>query len=139
MAALRDIPALPGLYIVTVDCDEPISVNASDLRIAENCIKITRHNCKFGRAKNLLARYRNYQKTFTPHNVNFRVVALLVDINAAEAACAQQFKQWRLRGRTGRLNEWLTGIDPAEVKEIVIETLVASKFVFTQPASTRGF
>jgi hypothetical protein len=135
MMALHDkshmlVPALPGLYMVTVACDEPISVNASDLRIADRCIAITSANCKFGRAKNLLARYRSYQKTFTPHEVTFRVVALLDEIIAAEAACAMQLKQWRVRGRTGRLNEWLVNIEPEQVKEIVIDTLTKSQFVF---------
>lgn len=128
------IPPLPGLYIVTVDCDEPISVNVSDARIADRCITITKANCKFGRAKNLRSRFRSYQKTFRPHDVTFRVVALLDDINAAEAACAMQLKQWRVRGRTGRLNEWLVNIKPDQVKAVVIETLTNSKFVFKEPA-----
>lgn len=127
---MLDIPTLPGLYIVTVNCDEPISVNASDLRIADRCITITRANCKFGRAKNLLARYRSYLKTFSPHMVTFRVVALLDEVNAAESACAAMLKSWRVRGRTGRLNEWLLNIEPEQVKEIVIDTLTTSRFAF---------
>jgi hypothetical protein len=27
MAVINDVPSLPGLYIVTVDCEEPISVS----------------------------------------------------------------------------------------------------------------
>jgi hypothetical protein len=132
-ASLGQIPAFPGLYIVTVDCDEPISVNASDQRIADRCIAITRANCKFGRAKNLLARYRSYQKTFAPHQVIFRVVALLEDINAAEAACVSKLKPWRMRGRTGRLNEWLSTIDPSEVERMAIEALRELRFEFYRP------
>jgi hypothetical protein len=133
VANISDIPALPGLYIVTVDCDEPISVNAGDLRIADRCITIKRHNCKFGRAKNLRTRFRNYRKTFAPHNVIFRVIALLDDVTAAEAACAAKLKSWRMRGRTGRLNEWLSGISPDEAGRIVVATLSTSGFDFRHP------
>lgn len=129
-ANLIGIPPVPGLYIVTVDCDELISVNASDLRIADKCITIDRRNCKFGRAKNLRARCRSYQKTFSPHPVTFRVVALLDEINAAESACATVLRPWRVRGRTGRLNEWLSGIAPTDVETIVIEALAVSRFAF---------
>jgi hypothetical protein len=128
------IPALPGLYIVTVDCDEPISVNAHDSRIAHLCIAINRDNCKFGRARNLRSRYRNYLKTFAPHSVTFRVVALLDDVNAAESACAAKLKPWRVRGRTGRLNEWLLGISPEDVHHIVVDTLTIANFDFERPA-----
>jgi hypothetical protein len=134
MADLDHIPSAPGLYLVTVESNEPISVNAGDARIAGRCITITHRNCKFGRAKNLRGRFRSYAKTFAPHQVNFRVVALLDDINAAEAACAMQLKQWRVRGRTGRLNEWLAGIAPDEVREVVLHTLAVSQFAFKLPA-----
>lgn len=98
---MLDIPSLPGLYIVTVECDVPMSVNAHNTHIADKCIFIDRRNCKFGRARSLQARCRNYFKTFFPHQVNFRVVALLDDINAAEGACATKLKPWRVRGRPG--------------------------------------
>lgn len=130
-ANLIIIPALSGLYIVTVDCDQPISVNASDLRIADRCITINRENRKFGRAKNLRARFRSYQKTFHPHQVNFKVVALLEAINAAETACARRLSTWRVRGRTGRPNEWLAGISVEQVEALVLETLIAQGFSFT--------
>ena len=130
MTDLDHIPSAPGLYIVTVGCDVPISVNARDARIADHCITITRQNCKFGRAKNLRVRYHSYQKTFTPHQVTFRVVALLDEINAAEAACGRDLTPWRVRGRTGRLNEWLFGVEPDEVQAIVIAALKRGKFSF---------
>lgn len=132
---LGHIPALPGLYIVTVDSDEPISVNASDLRIADRCITINHENRKFGRAKDLRARFRSYQKTFHPHQVNFKVVALLDAINAAELACARRLSTWRLRGRTGRPNEWLAGISAEQVEALVLETLTAEGFSFTTLAA----
>jgi hypothetical protein len=130
---IEHVPALPGLYIVTVDCEEPISVNASDLRIADKCIAITRANCKFGLARNLRGRCRSYLKTFHPHPVTFRVIALLDEINDAEAACAAKLKPWRVRGRTGRLNELLSTISPGEVEQIVIDALREFRFQFYRP------
>ena len=60
-----------GIYIVTLNNEEPISVNANDPRIAHKAIKVTRTNCKFGKARNLKAREKYYFKTFGEHNVNF--------------------------------------------------------------------
>ena len=131
-----DVPTLPGLYIVTVDCEELISVNANDSRIAHKCITINRDNCKFGRAKNLRARCRNYQKTFHPHQVTFKVVALLDAINVAESACARRLSAWRLRGRTGRPNEWLAGISAEQVEALVLETLTGGGFLVTAPMAS---
>jgi len=62
--------------------------------------------------------------------VTFRVIALLDEINAAETACAAKLKSWRMRGRAGRLNEWLSGISPDEVQRVVVGTLTTSEFDF---------
>jgi hypothetical protein len=58
----------------------------------------------------------------------------LDDINAAEGTCSAKLKPWRVRGRTGRLNEWLSGISPNEVEKIVIATLKEFRFDFHCPA-----
>lgn len=112
-----------GLYIVTLNNIAPISVNANDPRIAEKCIRVNCANCKFGKAKNLGARARNYEKVFGLENVNFFPIATLEDIVPAERAILAQLSQWRVRGKTGRLNEWLAGIKPHEVEHIVFTTL----------------
>ena len=112
-----------GIYIVTLNNKEPISVNAQDSRIAHKTIKVTRANCKFGRAKVLKGREKNYFKTFGEHNVNFMPVALIENFAYAENAVLARLDQYRMRGRTGRKNEWLEGITAEQVLIIVLETL----------------
>lgn len=112
-----------GIYIVTLNNSEPISVNAHDSRIAHKTIKVTKANCKFGKAKVLRGREKNYFKTFGEHNVNFMPVALIEDFAHAEKAVLARLNQFRMRGRTGRKNEWLEGITAEEVLGIVFETL----------------
>jgi hypothetical protein len=119
-----------GLYIVTLNNTMPISVNANDHRIASKCITVTSENCKFGKAKNLAVRARNYEKVFGPENVNFFPIVELENIALAERTVLAQLSQWRIRGRTGRKNEWLAGIYPYELERIVVTTLTESGFVF---------
>lgn len=61
----------PGIYIVTLNNDEPISVNANDARIVDKAIKVTRANIKVGKTQNLAARAKGYQKTFGAQNMKF--------------------------------------------------------------------
>jgi hypothetical protein len=112
-----------GLYIVTLNNSEPISVNANDPRIADKAIKVTRANCKFGKAKNLRVREKNYFKVFGEHNANFMPVALVEDIVQAEKTILAKLDAYRMRGKTGRKNEWLEGITSQEVLQIVLHTL----------------
>lgn len=112
-----------GIYLVTLNTERLISVNANDPRIAEECIKVNRDNCKFGKAKNLENRRKNYFKTFGKENVNFVVLATLENIEMAERAKLIELEQFRIRGSTGRKNEWLEGIAPSKVVEIVFSTL----------------
>ena len=112
-----------GIYIVTLNNSEPISVNANDPRIADKAIKVTKANCKFGRAKVLKGREKNYFKTFGENNVNFTPVALIEDFAYAEKAVLAKLDPYRIRGRTGRKNEWLEGISSQEVLQIVMHTL----------------
>ena len=112
-----------GIYIVTLNNEEPISVNAQDPRIAHKAIKVTKANCKFGKAKSLKGRRKNYFKTFGEHNVNFTPVALVEDIAQAEKAVLVRLDQYRIRGRTGRKNEWLENISVKSVLDVVLGTL----------------
>src|SRR5947208_934420 len=105
-----------GLYIVTLNNVTPISVNANDPRIASKCIMVTSANCKFGKAKNLSTRAGNYQKVFGAENVNFFPIVGLEDIASAERAVLNQLSQWRVRGNSGRKNEWLVGITPSKLE-----------------------
>lgn len=104
-----------GLYIVTLNNEEPISVNAQDPRIADKAIQVTKENCKFGKAKNLEARKKNYYKTFGEHNVNFKPLVRLENIAAAEKVVMAALDEYRIRGRTGRKNEWLQGVTPQRI------------------------
>lgn len=112
-----------GLYIVTLNNEHPISVNAQDPRIAHKAIKVTKENCKFGKAKVLEGRRKNYYKTFGEENVNYFPIVLMVDIEVAEKVILSKLNDHRMRGRTGRRNEWLEGIDPNQVLEIAISAL----------------
>ena len=119
-----------GVYIVTLNNSEPISVNAQDSRIAHKAIKVTKANCKFGKAKSLKSREKNYFKTFGEHNINFMPVVLTEDTSKAEKAILARLDPYRIRGRTGRKNEWLEGISAQDVLSIVFETLEALDFEY---------
>ena len=77
-----------GIYLVTLNNEFPISVNAHDPRISEKCIKVNKSNCKIGKAKNLESREKNYFTTFGMQNVNFRVLARLENLRS------QRKKSW---------------------------------------------
>lgn len=119
-----------GLYLVTLNNWEPISVNAQDLRVADKAIKVTRANCKFGKAKNLEGRKRNYFKTFGEHNVNFMPVVKLVEIDAVEKEILIRLKDYRIKGRTGLMNEWLQHIAPEQVIDIAVGAIRESGIEF---------
>lgn len=122
-----------GLYIVTLNNEQPISVNANDPRIADKCIRVSRLNCKFGKAKSLAKRRDDYCKVFGVENVNFRPIALTLSIGPAERLVLKALGAWRIRGNTGRKNEWLHGISAAEVERIAIGTLESAGVEFVLP------
>ena len=119
-----------GLYIVTLNNIESISVNANDPRIASKCITVNYKNCKFGKAKNLSVRARNYEKVFGTKNVNFFPIVLLKDITLAERAVLAKLSKWRIRGRTGRMNEWLEGISAQELEQVIINVITEAGLSF---------
>jgi hypothetical protein len=115
-----------GIYIVTLNNLEPISVNAQDPRIAHKVIKVTKANCKVGKAKNLNGREKNYYKTFGEENVNFYPVAKLKDIESIEKQILSALDIYRIKGRTGRKNEWLQDITPEVAVNIVLSVIELS-------------
>lgn len=125
--------ATSGLYIVTLLNEQPISVNAQDPRIAERCIKVTRLNCKVGKARSLEARARNYAKTFGQCNVVFRPIAITEDLGPAERSILRALCAWRVRGRRRRMTEWLVGIAPADAEACALDALTTSGIVFSLP------
>ena len=123
-------PDRPGLYVVALTHLEPIPVNARDHRLAARCIKVDHTNCMFGKSRNLALRQRAYWRTFGREFVRFRPVALLEDIDAAERSVLARLSAWRVRGSTGRPNEWLAGISASEVEQIAVRVLAQSGIEF---------
>jgi hypothetical protein len=117
------LPPQPGVYVVELLNEHPISVNADRQKIAEQCIKVTRENCKYRQAKNLARRRLDYIKTFGEENVRFRFYAVTPHYSLVEATVGMRLKPYRIAGATGRLNEWLQGISSKEVEHIVKEVL----------------
>ena len=120
-----------GLYIVALKSEEEISVNAHDPRIADRCLKVSRLNCKVGKAANLAMRERNYWKTFGRENVVFAPIVYVKDFAAAERVVLRSLSEWRVRGPTGRKNEWLAGIEPAEVQQLMLAALTEAAIPFS--------
>jgi hypothetical protein len=116
-----DVPTSSGLYVVRVDTDD-MRIDLDPRREA-TCLRVGRAHCKFGRARNLRARCGNYLKTFAGAEVTFKVLALVDDYKGAEARCNAALMQYRSRGPSGRLHEWLSGITPEGVAAIVERTL----------------
>lgn len=106
------IPAEPGLYFVRLSGDELISVNHNDLKRRDRCIMVNSRNSKYGIAQNLKSRYLSYCRTFGRQRVQFVVLGHAATPAAIESKLHQHFSNYRMRGLSGRQNEWLAGIDP---------------------------
>lgn len=117
------LPPQPGVYVVEMLNDEAVSVNADRPGIADHCIRVNRANCKYGQAKNLARRERDYVRTFGRENFRFRFYAATDNYAAVEAELAVRLAAYRIPGQTGRLNEWLHGIAAEEVEAIVRSVL----------------
>lgn len=115
-----------GLYLVTLNNRVAISVNANDPRIADRCLRVDHRHCKVGRSTDLARRERSYARVFGASNVNFKPLALLSDLAAGERCALRALDAFRMRGDTGRRNEWLAGIDPVAVECLVLSALAAS-------------
>lgn len=120
------VPAQSGLYLVTLNNDEPISVNADDRRLADRAIKVRRGNLKVGKAEDLVRRHRNYTKTFGSGNVNFHILAYVSggksDLQRVETAVLEGLAPFRIRGQR-RLTEWLGDVGEARAREVACEAL----------------
>jgi hypothetical protein len=113
------------VYVVELLNEEPISVNADRPLIAEQCIHVSWKNCKYGRARNLARRQRDYERTFGSNNVQFRYFSTTPLCELVEAVIGARLRDYRIRGARGRLSEWLAGIKP-ETVEAVVRDIVAS-------------
>ena len=108
----KEIPTTSGVYFVRLKGENLISVNDDRPSIRETSVKVNNSNCKYGRAVNLHRRFRDYQKTFGADRVLFTVLAVTTNFIETESVLDEHFRSFRMRGRTGRLNEWLERIDP---------------------------
>lgn len=119
-----------GLYLVTLNNDSPISANAGDRRIAHRAIKVRMGDAKVGKAANLAKRRRDYMRTFGLENVNFFVLAFIpggkLELDRAESKVLESLSLFRIRGATGRLNEWINGASESYIREVVLDALIRS-------------
>lgn len=111
--------ALSGIYIVTLNSSHPVSVNVNDKRAAEQSIKVTKENCKIGKAVDLEKHKKNYFKTFGESNVNFEILATTLSINSIETSLLIALDEYRMIGPSGSKNEWLENISVNDAKVIV--------------------
>lgn len=119
-----------GLYIVILKNNNPIHVNAQDPRDNGRSITVTKDNCKFGKAKDFEKRKKNYIKTFGEENVDFLPLVKMAEIDKFETIVLKSLDLYRIRGRTGRKNEWLENISPEEVVKLVFEVLAREEAQF---------
>ena len=130
-----------GIYLVTLNNNEPISVNADRPDRAHKCIKVTSKNCKIGRAKSFSTRKKEYFRTFGKHNVNFYPVVATESYQSAEKLILAQLYSYRVIGSNGRRNEWLENIDPIDALSLVIGVFESSELeyrVLVRPRKNRG-
>lgn len=119
-----------GLYIVTLNNENPTSVNANDKRIASKCIHVNKSNCRFCKAKCLHRRKINYYKVFGKENTNYKPVVILEDISRAEKLILKELTIYRQRGPSGRLHEWLENITKEQLLDIIFLTIIKHSIPF---------
>ena len=118
--------------MVTLNNEHPISANADDKRRSKSAVKVNKTNCKFGKARNLEVRKKNYYKTFGKENVNFIPIASLIDVDMAEKVVLQQLRQYKITSPSGRKTEWMAGIQYKKVIELAFNTLKSSNVRFME-------
>ena len=116
-AIMTTPPTTSGIYLVRLSGEQKISVNADRERIAERCIHVNNENCKYGKSLNLRRRYLDYCRVFGVGRVIFDVIIETDKIHHYEQMLHECFRSFRMRGHTGRENEWLEDIDPVHALE----------------------
>jgi len=86
-----------------------------------DCLRVTLENCKVGKARNLRARSRCYEKIFGCYGT-FTPIAAVEDIAVVEREILARLKDYRIKHKRRRL-EWLCGISADDVKRTVLEVL----------------
>ena len=121
-----DIPARTGIYFVRLKGKDLAPIDRNPRRI-DHCIRVNAQNCKFGQARNLRSRYRDYQRTFGADRIIFDVLVVCHNPDAVERRLKTLFLSHLIRGLTGRTNEWLHGIDPEQALHLAHNVCVQAE------------
>jgi len=108
-----------GIYVVELLNEEPIFSCAHDKRDSKKGTPLAKGHIKFGKAKDLDRRQRNYLKTFGENNFNFQIVHLTPEIHEIERRIMKEVDEYRVRGILGRKLEWLEGIDIKNLIKVI--------------------
>ena len=108
-----------GIYIVILKNKIPISSYASDKRRAHLGTPLKRGHIKVGKAKNLSDRRKNYIKTFGNDSFEFLPVLNTLDIDEIERRIKLALKNYRIIGSGGRRLEWMYGIEPDYLIQVI--------------------
>ena len=121
-----------GIYIVSLNNAEPISIQQGDSRYDnKDVFKANNKNIKIGKASDFMKRAKNYDKTFGKDNVNFEPLIITDDFENAEQKILDAVKEYReTNPYSGRKLEWLSGISMLKAKELLFDTLDHTNIVF---------
>ena len=118
------IPTCSGLYIVQPTNVEPICSYRGDKRREGSGTPIKVGCIKFGMAKNLDRRRKNYEKTFGKHNIFFAPIVYSSLSHKIERAVKIQVKASRIRSPKNRPLEWLTDISFQTLKQQILDVAI---------------
>jgi hypothetical protein len=114
----------PGIYVVSLSNEEPISSQAGDSRNEVGAISVNKNNIKVGKARNLAAREKSYQKTFGADIVRFHPIALTSEQDVAEKVILRKLGPYRATNpSTGARVEWLENVTEAEAITMAVRAL----------------
>ena len=106
--------------------------DASKVKDPKKILKVNRTNIKFGKSKNLDARYREYRDIFG-ENTNFKIVLQIQDYDNLvkfENHLKMILEPYCLRSPSNNVQmEWMTGISFKEVEKIIFREY--KKFIST--------
>lgn len=118
---MGNLPSTSGIYFVMLLGHELVSVNSDRPKIADQCIFVNDKNSKYGQAKNLNRRYLDYCRVFGNDRILFNVLVQTGNTQIYETALHKHFEKFRVKGRSGHLNEWIEGIEPQQALKEAIE------------------
>lgn len=121
------ISTSPGIYIVTLTNTLPMKIDLDKRR--PDCLQVTLQNCKIGKARNLRARSRCYERIFGCHGT-FTPVAAVENIGPVEREILARLDAYRIKHKRRRL-EWLNGISPEQVYKTVSDVLQDMQVTYT--------